>query len=284
MTQIICLANSWKLEQRCIAGINPATGKWIRPVSSSYPQDGRVSRSVRLVDGEEPALLDILAIPLEKDGPDFGFESENFTIASGVWQRVGQVQPTDVLQYCENYLAILHNCNKYVTVPYLQARSFHERRTLQLVNAIELTVESKSRYRGGMTWKGTLVTASGQQLTDANITDPVFVKRLESGYRPENPCLVTVSLSMPHRPSDDWEGDAPCWKLIAGVIELSVSDLILVEMQRLRWTLEQGRNYLQQTYGKRSRQQLISSELSQFLNYLKSLPTPIANSTDYNAI
>ncbi len=68
------------------------------------------------------------------------------------------------------------------------------------------------------------------------------------------------------------------------VIELSVSDLILVEMQRLRWTLEQGRNYLQQTYGKRSRQQLTSSELSQFLNYLKSLPTPIANSTDYNAI
>jgi len=28
-----------------------------------------------------------------------------------------------------------------------------------------------------------------------------------------------VSLSMPWRP-DDWEGDDPCWKLIAGVIEL----------------------------------------------------------------
>ncbi|WP_255532405.1 hypothetical protein [Microcoleus sp. LEGE 07076] len=31
--------------------------------------------------------------------------------------------------------------------------------------------------------------------------------------------MVTVSLSMPWLP-DDWEGDDPCWKLIAGVIEL----------------------------------------------------------------
>jgi hypothetical protein len=28
-----------------------------------------------------------------------------------------------------------------------------------------------------------------------------------------------VSLSMPWRP-DDWEEDDPCWKLIAGVVEL----------------------------------------------------------------
>ncbi|WP_332955721.1 hypothetical protein [Microcoleus sp. AR_TQ3_B6] len=38
-------------------------------------------------------------------------------------------------------------------------------------------------------------------------------------YRPQKACLVTVSLSMPWRP-DDWEGDDPCWKLIAGVVEL----------------------------------------------------------------
>jgi hypothetical protein len=84
---------------------------------------------------------------------------------------------------------------------------------------------------------------------------------------------------MPHRPSD-WEGDDPCWKLIAAVIELSTMDSILVEMQRLNWTLDRGKNYLQQTYGKRfsegdaklSRQQLTDRELVEFFNYLKSLP------------
>jgi hypothetical protein len=31
MVKIICLANSWKHGERCIAGINPDTKKWIRP-------------------------------------------------------------------------------------------------------------------------------------------------------------------------------------------------------------------------------------------------------------
>lgn len=273
MVQIICLANSWKLEERCIAGINPKTGQWIRPVCSLYPQDGRVPRGVRLVQGREPEILDILEIPLENDGTNFEFESENLTIAPGEWQRIGQAQPTELLLYCKSYPHILHNSNKYVTVQYLQSLSFNERRTLQLVYTRELHVENTQRVRGGTSWKGTLVTVTGQRLTSATITDPVFVERLETGYRPSNPCLVTVSLSMPYAPQE-WEGDPPCWKLIAGVIELSDADLILVEMQRLGWTLDQGQKYLQQTYDKRSRQQLTDTEKAEFLNYLKSLPTP----------
>lgn len=277
MAQIICLANSWKLKERCIAGINPNTGQWIRPVCRLYPNDGRVPASIRLIQGKEPKLLDILEIPLQEDGPDFGFERENLTIAAGTWQQVGQAQPVDILQFCGNYAHILHNSKKYVTVPYLQSLPFQERRTLQLVYTTKLFVESMSRVKGGMTWKGSLITVAGQQLVNATITDPVFVERLESGYYPQNPCLVTVSLTMPHRPSNEseneWEGDDPCWKLIAGVIELSESDLILVEMKRLGWSIDQGREYLQRTYNKQSRKQLTATEMIQFLSYLKSLPT-----------
>jgi hypothetical protein len=46
-----------------------------------------------------------------------------------------------------------------------------------------------------------------------------------------------------------------------------------VEMERLSWTKNQGRDYLVQTFNKRSRQQLSASEMMQFLSYLKSLPT-----------
>ncbi len=47
-----------------------------------------------------------------------------------------------------------------------------------------------------------------------------------------------------------------------------------VELKRLKWTTEQGREYLIKTYGKRSRQVLSDEELLEFLRYLESLSTP----------
>lgn len=54
---------------------------------------------------------------------------------------------------------------------------------------------------------------------------------------------------------------------------LDLSDIIAqtsVELKRLGWTNAQGRAYLQQTYGKRSRQQLTDEELLDFLDHLQS--------------
>lgn len=44
-----------------------------------------------------------------------------------------------------------------------------------------------------------------------------------------------------------------------------------VELKRLGWSTERGRLYLQQTFGKSSRQQLTEQELQEFLNHLCSL-------------
>lgn len=49
-----------------------------------------------------------------------------------------------------------------------------------------------------------------------------------------------------------------------------------VELKRLNWTNDQGKNYLLQTYGKRSRQLLSDGELIEFLQYLESQPTPLS--------
>ncbi len=269
--KIVCLANSWKRGERCIAGINQNTKKWIRPVYPLYPQDGRIPKDIRLIQRREPTLLDILDIPLEKNGLNFGFESENVTIAAGKWRRLGEVQPTDLLEYCHNYNYILHNSERYVTVPYLKSLPLSERRTLEFVYATKLSVHGIPTGEG-IKWRGTLTTETGLRLINASITDPVFVQKLSYGYRPQHPCLVTVSLSMPYR-FEDWEEDDPCWKLIAGVIELFEYDLILVEMKRVGWSIEQGRSYLKRNYQKCSRQQLSNQEIEEFLNYLKSLPS-----------
>lgn len=45
-----------------------------------------------------------------------------------------------------------------------------------------------------------------------------------------------------------------------------------VELKRLGWSDVQGRNYLQQTYGKRSRSSLTDEELLEFLQHLQAQP------------
>ena len=60
---------------------------------------------------------------------------------------------------------------------------------------------------------------------------------------------------------------------------VDLSDVIAktdVELQRLGWTPEQGREHLIETYGKRGRTLLTEEELHGFLNYLQSQPDPIA--------
>ena len=74
-----------------------------------------------------------------------------------------------------------------------------------------------TRYRAIPAMHSALSTqhSNGGRLRAA-ITDPVFVTRLELGYRPGPDCLVTVSVGMPYPPGGD-----RCWKLIAGVIDLA---------------------------------------------------------------
>jgi hypothetical protein len=215
--KIICLSNSLKHGERCIAGIDVNSGKWVRPVCDSlHPQDGKVPEKTRIVEGREPELLDILEIPLNDTGNDFGFECENLNILDGKWKLLGKAKPSDLIKYCGSFSSILHNTLKYVNPSSLQSLNFNERRTLQLIETASFSVMRSS----GAGWRGTIRTTSGQNLTDAKITDPVFVERLNAGYQPTGKCLVTVSLSMPFAPHSDWEGEHPCWKLIAGVIEI----------------------------------------------------------------
>ncbi len=79
--------------------------------------------------------------------------------------------------------------------------------------------------------------------------------------------------------------DVPASSLAAAAIEnfddtnpVDLSDVIAqtdVEMARLGWSSLQGRTYLEQTFEKRSRQQLTDEELLTFLLYLESQSTPI---------
>jgi hypothetical protein len=113
----------------------------------------------------------------------------------------------------------LHNAWKFVEVAFLRSLPFSQRKTIQLVYVEKLLVEWDEKKAKG---RGSLYNQNLPILNGLPITDPEFIAVLSSGYKPQNPCLVTVSLSMPHNPTkiDNWEHGAVCWKLIAGVIEL----------------------------------------------------------------
>ncbi|MBD2664802.1 hypothetical protein B6N60_04071 [Richelia sinica FACHB-800] len=60
---------------------------------------------------------------------------------------------------------------------------------------------------------------------------------------------------------------------------VNLSDVIAktdVQIERLGWTPDQGKEYLIKTYGKRGRSLLSEEELLDFLRYLESQPDPIA--------
>lgn len=70
------------------------------------------------------------------------------------------------------------------------------------------------------------------------------------------------------------KNSAPSPQTLAAPTDLS--DVIAqtsVELKRLGWTNAEGRNYLQTTYSKRSRQQLSDQELMDFLQHLQSQPS-----------
>lgn len=79
--RIICLANSLKLGERCVAGKEIRKenfGKWIRPVSNT--ETGELSlKQIRCQDRRIPQLLDIITIPFKAYKPH-NFQTENHLI------------------------------------------------------------------------------------------------------------------------------------------------------------------------------------------------------------
>jgi len=138
LTRMTILANSWKNQDWCLAGIEDMTGKWLRPVTAL--EDGRVQQSDMKLGGHFPQILDILDIPLDATGPDFDFESENRTILPGQWHLHGQASPNDLLRYVRASYYVLHNHKKYVSIEEMKQKPFPRRTTLQLVRVDDFTI------------------------------------------------------------------------------------------------------------------------------------------------
>ncbi len=98
--QVICLANSRKLRNRCVAGRDDATNEWIRPIGPG--EDGALTiTEISYADNTIPQILDIIKIPLGKGIPLI-YQPENILIANKKWEKVGQYSLSKIDSLCDN--------------------------------------------------------------------------------------------------------------------------------------------------------------------------------------
>ena len=216
--KIICLANSYKYNGRCIAGLNE-TGQWVRPVPSSKKR--AVDKDIRIINGSEPKILDILEIPLYAHGPAEGCQPENKLLKDGQWKKVGQVRPKDLLKYCEDDSVILHNNFDYVRACCFRMIPSYSWKSLQLVR--NKNVVFKQDENNKAKWRAHFINSKGNALS-LRVTDSATCERLKRGENISKDCLLTVSIASGWSP--DKRTAKRCYKFVAGVVELNSSDQV----------------------------------------------------------
>ena len=214
--RIVCLANSRKLQGRCIAGrelVGTQPGGWIRPVSSREHEE--VSEYERQYeDGSDPRLLDIIDVPLLKARPR-DYQQENWRLdPDWYWEKVGQF-PRGRLQKLADPAADLwingysssSGLNDRIPLRYVAELES----SLRLVRArdVELCV-----FRPGNR-KRRVQARFNQKSTEYRlwITDPDFQRRYlakaDASYDIGD-CFLTISLG------EQYGGY--CYKLVAAII------------------------------------------------------------------
>ncbi len=213
MGRIVCLANSYKHNERCIAGIDVETGKWVRPVSSR--EDRAITKTMRAINGKEPQILDVLEIPLENHGPDEGCQPENRLLKPSQWRIVDRTKPEKLLEYCEDDSVILHNHKDRVSPDFFSAAPKEKWKSLQLIHNGNVAFEHDWFNR--RKWRAYFQDGKGNHL-GLKVTDPVILGRLNLGDKISKDCILTISLATAWSPNRITP--KRCYKLVAGVVEL----------------------------------------------------------------
>ena len=218
--RIVCLANSRKLQGRCIAGKEWTDGKvgsWIRPVSAREHQE--VSEYERQYEnGEDPCVFDIVYIPLVKPLPQ-DYQSENWLLdPDSCWKKTGLIDWKDLstlLDPVETLWIDGHSTynGRNDKIPLSLAERLKgslrfiqvEKLTLKVFSPGEAFGNSKRRVQG--------IFRYAEQEYSLWVTDPnyerTYLKKNDGLYALDR-SFLTVSLGEPYK------GD--CYKLIATVI------------------------------------------------------------------
>ena len=221
---MVCLANSRKLNARCVAGREwdgKRFGAWIRPVSSA--EKGELGPERYCEPHRDPLLLDVIEVPFLEPRPS-GYQSENHLVdARSRWRYCGTIAVNQILPAIENINGPLwvnggstgNGQNDRIT----RAAAMDLPNSLVLVQPRRLTM---TIHTEGVGFPNPRRRVRGRfSLNDAEyvlaVTDPVvegeFRAKADGSSREVERPILCVSLS------EIFETRNECYKLIAGIIE-----------------------------------------------------------------
>lgn len=211
MARIICLANSYKHQGRCVAGINIDTGEWVRPI----PRKTTAIYNERFIDstlGNEPNLLDLIEIPIGEQAPYHGCQPENRYLNVGTWKLLSRLTVSRIIQYIDNSLYLLHNQDNKVDPEIFTEMPRQNWKSLQLIHVTNPCFGLNPWMK-----KRCIFSYSGISY-ELKVTDPAIIVKIKNGQAISKDCPLTVSMTTPFKsPSYN---KPYCWKMVAGVVEL----------------------------------------------------------------
>jgi len=216
--RIICLANSYKHSNRCVAGIDVATRKWIRPISH-LPDGSLEPRHYHLNDGSEARLLDVIDIHLDAKCAR-GCHPEDWLLSDQAWSLVSRPLDLEAWKVLEASLSktanVLDGCRDRISASVVKQRGVARSLTLVRPDDLWWWIRKSSSGR-----KYRALFRQDRVRYDLALTDPAWLAPLKllpeglyehsticGGSPPET--LLTISLSE--------EFDRFHYKLVAGVV------------------------------------------------------------------
>jgi hypothetical protein len=223
LDRIVCLANSYKHDHRCVAGINLVTKKWVRLIGREIPGCLTMKES-SYSDGKQAALLDVFEVGLgEACGSNC--HPEDVFVTETKWRlvgRLGELLDADALtSFVNREPAVLEGYSD--RVPASRFKSTPAECSLDLIHPEDLwwwiRDENDKRRNRALFRLGHV----GRVRYDLAVTDPPWLDQLNllpAGIYPhalffkDKPprTFLTISLSEPY------EGFH--YKLVAAVVTL----------------------------------------------------------------
>ncbi len=224
---LVCLANSRKHNDRCVAGKVYESGQileWIRPISSRQGEElSDLERKYK--DGSEPQLLDIFEFSILQARPS-GHQSENYLISGPKqFRKIGSLNPSELLKTVDkpmNLWIMGYQSKTYGKNDLVPPDRIGEVvNSLYLINPHKFSVQIVSSNFGRQT-RGVFTYLGAEY--NLRITDPV----LEYNYRSKadgeyviQDALITVSLAHDLHTVSKSPQSTGYYKVIAGVVDIS---------------------------------------------------------------
>jgi len=220
--KIVCLANSFKVTGRCVAGRellpNGTFGDWIRPVSRRPTRELQLWECI-YPDNGQPELLDIIEIPLLQPAPH-NHQKENHIIDnSREWANTGKLRWPALQLLEERPQTLWVNSDRTTTGCFncvSKAEAATQRHSLLLIKTRTLVIQIAAKPAAGKPYRNHQAnflyngTPYSLKLTDPAAIE-AFQRKPGGSYTLQNAYLC-VSLTEPYDKDNN-----RCHKIVAAI-------------------------------------------------------------------